>query len=215
MAGGRRNFCRVRCSTCQLRATSSGRAPLTFRGGAPLGKLLTGAIAVSATLALAAGAIADPNDGRGDADGQGEPGQRRHEEKPKNTTLSFNMKVTKPGTTVEVIDVLLPAGTKFSGKGFKKCDPEELLHGGVSACPSGSKAGGKGVANALVGVAGAPLNFDVYPFVGDADPLLYYLSQQGGRSRASSGARSRTTAASSRSRSRRSCVSRSAGSTPR
>lgn len=90
------------------------------------------------------------------------------------------MKVNKPGTTVEVIDVLLPAGTKFSGKGFKKCDPEELLHGGVSACPSGSKAGGKGVANALVGVAGAPLNFDVYPFVGDADTLLFYLSQQGG-----------------------------------
>ena len=33
------------------------------------------------------------------------------------------------------------------------------------ACPPGSKAGPKGTANALVGPDGAPLNFDVYPFV--------------------------------------------------
>jgi hypothetical protein len=94
--------------------------------------------------------------------------------------LGFNMKVNKPGTTVEVIDVLLPKGVKFSGKGFKRCNAENLLASGISACPAGSKAGPKGSANALVGAANAPLNFDVYPFVENSGSFLFYLSQQGG-----------------------------------
>ena len=143
-------------------------------------KLLTGAIAVSATLALAAGAIADPNDAEGTLTVKATPSNAGTKKKPKNTKLSFNYKVDKPGTTVEVIDVLMPAGTKFSGKGFRKCDADELIAGGISAC-SRSKAGPKGTANARVGAAGAPLNFDVYPFVEDADTFLFYLSQQGGQ----------------------------------
>ena len=51
-----------------------------------------------------------------------------------------------PGTTVEIIDVLLPKGVKFSGKGLKKCNVEDLIAAGISGCPAGSKAGPKGTA---------------------------------------------------------------------
>ena len=51
----------------------------------------------------------------------------------------------------------------------------------MTACPSGSKAGPKGTANALRRAgASAPLNLDVYPFVEDANTFLFYLSQHGG-----------------------------------
>jgi hypothetical protein len=76
--------------------------------------------------------------------------------------------------------MLLPKGTKISGKGFKKCNADDLIASGITGCSSGSKAGPKGTANAAVGPAGAPLNLDVYPFVEDANTLLFYLAQQGG-----------------------------------
>jgi len=145
-----------------------------------LRKLITVAVAATATFALATAAIADPNDSEATLTVKATPTDAGTKKKPKNVKLGFNSKVNLPGTTVEVIDVLLPKGLKFSGKGFKKCDIEEVLAAGVSACPSGSKAGPKGTANALVGPQNAPLNFDVYPFVESSTQFAFYLSQQGG-----------------------------------
>ena len=54
---------------------------------------------------------------------------------------------------------------------------DDLVATGITACPSGSKAGPKGTANAAVGPQGAPLNLDVYPFVENANTLAFYLSQ--------------------------------------
>jgi hypothetical protein len=146
-----------------------------------LRKLLTVALAATATLAIAAGAaIADPNDQQATLTVKATPTDAGTTKKPKNVKLSFNSKVNMPGTTVEIIDVLLPKGQKFSGKGFKKCNVDDLVAQGITACPSGSKAGPKGTANALVGPANAPLNFDVYPFVENSSTFAFYLSQQGG-----------------------------------
>ena len=143
-------------------------------------KLLTVALAATATLALATGAIADPNDSEATLTATAKPTDAGTKKKPKNVKLGFNLKVDKPGTTVEIIEVLLPKGTKISGKGFKKCDVHDLEAAGPTGCPSGSKAGPKGTANAAVGPERAPLNLDVFPFVEDANTLLFYLSQQGG-----------------------------------
>ena len=144
-------------------------------------KLITVALATTAMLALAAGAaIADPNDSQATLTVKASPTNSGTTKKPTNVKLGFNTKVDLPGTTVEVIDVLLPKGLKFSGKGLKKCNADDLAAGGPTACPSGSKAGPKGTANALVGAAGAPLNLDVYPFVEDSNTFLFYLAQQGG-----------------------------------
>lgn len=143
-------------------------------------KLITVAVAATATLALATVAIADPNDSEATLTAKASPTDAGTKKKPKNVKLGFNMKVDMPQTTVETIEVLLPKGVKFSGKGFKKCDAEDLASGGITACPSGSKAGPKGVANALLGANNAPLNFDVYPFVENSSTFLFYLSQQGG-----------------------------------
>jgi hypothetical protein len=145
-----------------------------------LPKLVMVAVAATATLALAASAIADPNDSEATLTVKPSPTNAGTTKKPTNVKLRFQTKVNMPGTTVGTIEVLMPKGTKFSGKGFKKCNADDLAAGGVSACPSGSKAGPKGVANALVGAQNAPLNLDVYPFVEDSNTLLFYLSQQGG-----------------------------------
>jgi hypothetical protein len=145
-----------------------------------LRKLLTAAVAATAMLALATVAIADPNDQEATLTVKATPTDAGTTKKPKNVKLGFTSKVNMPGTTVEIIEVLLPKGLKFSGKGFKKCDIEEVIAAGVNACPSGSRVGPKGTANALVGPQGAPLNFDVYPFVESNTQFAFYLSQQGG-----------------------------------
>jgi hypothetical protein len=148
-----------------------------------LRKLLTVAVAATATLALTTAgiaAVAEPNDAEATLTVTAKPTDAGTTKKPKKVTLGFNLQVDKPGTTVEVIEMLLPKGTKISGKGFKSCDAEDLLSTGATGCSSGSKAGPKGTANAKVGPAGAPLNLDVYPFVEDANTLLFYLAQQGG-----------------------------------
>jgi hypothetical protein len=146
-----------------------------------LRKLVTVALAATATLALAAGAaIADPNDSDATLTVKATPTNSGTTKKPTNVKLNFNTKVNLPGTTVGTIEVLLPQGLKFSGKGLKKCNADDLAANGISACPSGSKAGPKGVANALVGAQNAPLNLDVYPFIGGSNQFLFYLSQQGG-----------------------------------
>jgi hypothetical protein len=147
-----------------------------------LRKLLTVAVAATATLALTTAGLAavEPNDSEATLNVTATPKDAGTKNKPKNTKVGFDLKVDKPGTTVEVIEMLLPKGTKISGKGFKSCDAEDLLSTGATGCSSGSKAGPKGTANAKVGPAGAPLNLDVYPFVEDANTLLFYLAQQGG-----------------------------------
>jgi hypothetical protein len=146
-----------------------------------LRKLLTVAVAATALLSIVAGAaIADPNDSQATLTVKATPTDAGTTKKPKNVKLSFNTKVNLPQTTVGTIEVLLPKGLKFSGKGLKKCNADDLAASGISACPSGSKVGPKGVANALVGVQNAPLNLDVYPFVEDSNTFLFYLSQQGG-----------------------------------
>jgi hypothetical protein len=145
-----------------------------------LRKLLTVAVAATATLALTTAGIAaaiEPNDAEATLTVTAKPTDAGTKKKPKNVKLGFNLKVDKPGTTVEVIEMLLPKGTKISGKGFKKCNVDDLVATGISACPTGSKAGPKGVANAKVGPQGAPLNLDVYPFVENSTTIAFYLSQ--------------------------------------
>jgi hypothetical protein len=146
-----------------------------------LRKLLTVAAAATATLAVATVAIAaDPNDSEATLTVTASPTKSGTKKKPKNVKVGFKLDVAKPGTTVQFIDMILPKGTKISGKGFKKCNVDDLIATGITACPSGSKAGPKGSANAAVGPAGAPLNFDVYPFVENSNTLAFYLSQIGG-----------------------------------
>ena len=147
-------------------------------------KLLMGALAVSATLAIGAVGVgvatADPNDAEATLSVTAKPTNAGTKKKPKNTTVGFDLNVNKPGTTVEVIEVELPSGLKFSGKGLKKCNVDDLIAEGTGACPPGSSVGPKGSATAVVGPALAPLNFDVYPFAESNTSYAFYLSQIGG-----------------------------------
>jgi glucose/arabinose dehydrogenase len=147
-----------------------------------LRKLITVAVAATATLALATGAIADPNDSEATLTVTASPTKAGTAKNPRNVKLGFKTKVDKPKTTVGTIDVLLPRGVKFSGKGLKKCNAEDLAAIGITACPAGSKVGPKGTANAAVeaGATTTPLNFDVHPFVQNNTTFMFYLSLQGG-----------------------------------
>jgi hypothetical protein len=145
-----------------------------------LRKLLTVALAATATLAIAAGAIAQSNEIVFSATVS--PTKVGTKKKPKNTKIGFNMKVDKPATTVEFIDLTLPKGLKMSGKGLGNCTVDDLAFEGPAACAS-SAAGPKGTANALLGKAGdvpTPLNFTVQPFVQDSNTLLFYVASESG-----------------------------------
>jgi hypothetical protein len=107
-------------------AVAGGRSGLPmfipFRGGEfNLRKLITVAVVATASLALVGSAIADPNDDPASLKVTVSPKDSGTSKKPKNVKLTFGTKVNLPGTTVNTIQVLLPSGLKFSGKGFKKC----------------------------------------------------------------------------------------------
>jgi hypothetical protein len=146
-----------------------------------LRKLLTVALAATATLAVVTGAaVAQPSDVTFTATVS--PSKAGTKKKPKNTKIGFNMKVDKPATTVEFIDLTLPKGLKMSGKGLGNCTVDDLAFEGPDACKS-SAAGPQGTANAMLGKAGdtpAPLNFTVQPFVQDANTLLFYVASESG-----------------------------------
>jgi hypothetical protein len=147
-----------------------------------LRKLITVAVAATATLALATGAIAQQNDSQATLTVTVSPTKAGTAKNPRNVKLGFNSKVDIPKTTVGTIEILLPKGVKFSGKGLKKCNAEDLAALGITACPAGSKAGPKGTAGAAIEAGGTrtPLNFDVYPFVQNNTTFMFYLSLQGG-----------------------------------
>ena len=144
-------------------------------------KLLTGVVVASASLAVAAGAIAQSPEATFSS--KVSPKDAGTKRKPKNTTLNFKVTLDKPGTTVEFIDLGLPRGLKMSGKGLKRCSVDTLAAEGPSGCPSGSKAGPSGTATALLGPPGpsqSELHFVVTPFVLDSDTLVIYVASDTG-----------------------------------
>jgi hypothetical protein len=146
-----------------------------------LRKLLTGAVVASASLAVAAGAIAQTPESTFTA--KVSPKNAGTKRNPKNTTLNFEVTLNKPGTTVEFIDLGLPKTLKLSGKGMKRCSVDTLAAQGPSGCPSGSKAGPTGTATALLGPPGPSqqqLNFEVSPFVLDSNTFVFYVASETG-----------------------------------
>jgi hypothetical protein len=143
-----------------------------------LRKLITGAVIASASLALTGAAVAQvtSDDGTTTLDASVSPKKVGTKKKPKSVTLNTQLTVNRPGTTVEVIELGLSKGLKFSGKGFKKCNIDDLIAQGPDACPSGSKAGLTGTATAVIEPGGAPLDFEVTPFVGGSTTFLFYLN---------------------------------------
>lgn len=140
-------------------------------------KLLTGAVVASASLAVAAGAIAQSPEATFSA--KVSPKDAGTKRKPKNTTLDFGVTLNKPGTTVEFIDLQLPRGLKMSGKGFKRC-PLDTIGRDPSGCPSGSKAGPLGTASAVLGANNTPLEFTVQSYVVNDTTLGFYVNETTG-----------------------------------
>ena len=144
-------------------------------------KLLMGAVAASATLAVATAAFAQAPESTFKA--KASPTKVGTKNKPKNTTLSFGVTLEKPNTTVEFIDLGLPKGLTLSGKGMKRCSVDILAAEGPSGCPSGSKAGPTGTATADLGPEGPSqqqLHFQVSPFVLDSNSFVFYVASDTG-----------------------------------
>jgi glucose/arabinose dehydrogenase len=146
-----------------------------------LRKLLMGAVAASAMVAVAGTAVAQaPESTFTAAVAPSKAGTKR---KPKNTRLGFKVTLNKPNTTVEFIDLALPDALKISGKGLKTCAIQTLAVQGPAGCPAGSKAGEPGTATALLGPPGpsqTTLHFTVSPFVLSANQLVFYVASDTG-----------------------------------
>jgi hypothetical protein len=146
-----------------------------------LRKLLTGAVVASASLAVAAGAIAQSPEATFTADVS--PSKAGTTKRPKNTTLGFGVTLDKPNTTVEFIELKLPRGLKLSGKGLRRCSVDTLAAQGPAGCPSGSKAGPTGTATADLGPEGpsqSELHFNVSPFVLNSNTFVFYVASESG-----------------------------------
>jgi len=141
-------------------------------------KLVIGAVAAAAALGFTGAAVAQ-TEGVSLTAGIA-PAKAGTKKKPKVSRLSFAMTVNLPTATVGDIKLRWPATVRLSGKGFKRCNFDDLIATGPTACPRGSAAGATGSAAAAVGPARAPLNFRVNAFVEDANTLLFYLNQAGG-----------------------------------
>lgn len=140
-------------------------------------KLICGVIATSAMLALTGGAVAQAPEGALNVTAS--PSKAGTKKKPKSVKLGIDLTVNKPQTTVRYIDLALPKGLKFSGKGFKRCSIAtlEAEDGGPSECPRGSSAGSKGSATAVAGTA--PLRFTIEPFVLSKTSLVFWVAGDG------------------------------------
>lgn len=139
-------------------------------------KFVVAALAALICIALASVAMAQGNPAT--AKLTITPSKAGTKSKPKAITLKLSVKNNVPATTAKQIDILLPRNVRISGKGLAKCDKAKLGNEGVSACPSGSKAGG-GFANALVAPTSptpAPLKFKVTSFNGGSS-ILFHLQQ--------------------------------------
>ena len=144
-------------------------------------KLIMGAVAVSAVLAVTAVAVAQSPEATFTAGVT--PSKSGTPERPKNTTLSFGVTLDKPNTTVEFIDLTVPRALKFSTKGLKRCSQATLETQGPAGCPAGSKAGPTGTATALLGPEGpsqSELHFSVSPFVRGSNTLVFYVASESG-----------------------------------
>jgi hypothetical protein len=143
-----------------------------------LRKLILGAVAASATLALTGG-VAAGQTAEATLKATVSPKDAGTARNPKNTKLGFQMTVNKPKTTVEFIDLQLPAGLKMSGKGFKRC-PLATVESDPSQCPAGSKAGPLGTAEAVLGATNQPLHFTVQSYVLSSTTFAFYVSESTG-----------------------------------
>ena len=142
-------------------------------------KLLTGALAATATLALGTGVVAHAQTDGVIFNANATPSDAGTKRKPKNASLTVDMKVDRPGTTVEYIDLALPAGLKLSGKRLGNCTVDDLAFEGPESCVDAA-AGPEGSATATLGAENQLLNFNVRAFVQDANSLVFYVATEEG-----------------------------------
>jgi hypothetical protein len=144
-----------------------------------LRKLLTGGLAAAVTLGLAGGSVVHAQTDGVIFNANAAPSDAGTKRKPKNSSLTFDMKVDRPGTTTEFIDLALPRGLKFSGKGLGNCTVDDLAFEGPDSCAD-SAAGPEGSATATLGAENQLLNFNVRAFVQDANSLVFYVATEEG-----------------------------------
>jgi hypothetical protein len=144
-----------------------------------LRKYLIAALVAVLSIAVTAVAVGQTPSTAPDVDMKFTPKNAGTKKKPKNSTLNLSVKNNQTDATVDTITVNLGKQIKLNGKGFKYCTADTLNAQGITACPSGSKAG-KGSANAVVGPGKAPLGFTVDAFVGSKNSIIFYVQQEGG-----------------------------------
>jgi hypothetical protein len=132
-------------------------------------------LAIAATLAVAAVAVAQYALPKTVLTGKVTPTNAGTKKKPKNGTLTMAFTVNKESnSTADQIVFLIPKNTKLSGKGFRYCPATQINNDGVQSCPKGSKIG-SGTATALVGPRQTQFNFTITIFAASKSEISMLL----------------------------------------
>lgn len=144
-------------------------------------KSRTIAAAVAASLALGGGvAVAQNAEPTHTLQVSGIATKAGTKKKPKAVGLNLGIANNKASqTTVSRIEVFLAKNVRINAKGFPTCSPSKVEAEGKDACPAKSRLG-QGTAEAVVGPEQAPLNFNVFFFVGSSSSLTILLDQADG-----------------------------------
>ncbi len=133
-------------------------------------------LALAATLALTAVAVAQYALPVITLTGKGTPIDAGTKKKPKNGTLEVTAHVNEDSkVTADKITFLLPKHTVINGAGLKFCPRTKIDSQGEASCPAGSKVG-TGTAKALVGPNKTPFNFTINIYAGSAKEVALRLS---------------------------------------
>jgi len=134
------------------------------------------AVALVATLAVAAVAVAQYALPVTKLTASATPTKGGTKKKPKNGQLKVSFTVNKESNvTADQIVFLLPKNAKVSGKGFRFCPATKINNEGASSCPKGSKVG-RGTAQALVGPNKTAFNFAITIYAGSKSEIAMLLT---------------------------------------
>jgi hypothetical protein len=132
-------------------------------------------LALTATLAMTAVAVAQYAVPVIQVTGKVSPSKGGSKKKPKNATVRMAFTLNKEAhKTASRMTFFVPRDVVLSGKGFRYCPASKINQQGEAKCPKGSKIG-EGTATAVLGPEQTPLDFTINVYAGSKNEVAVSL----------------------------------------